>query len=540
MIEWVVQTVSSSSVGALFLILLTGLLLGQMRLFGLNLGSAGVLFTALLAGHYKLVVPEFYGSLGVIFFVYAVGLQAGPRFIHTIRTSGASLIRVCLVIIGAGAVAALVMGRLFSLEPGIVVGAFAGAMTSTPALAAGLEVFRTSSSAQLALAAVSYGLAYPIGVIGAVLPVQLLPKLLKKHVKQPSAEREGDPSGAITTAAFRVENPNIVGRTVEGVNLWDFARISLSRILHEGEVHVVLGSTVLREGDEVLAVGRPDDLAKLELVIGSRIDSTPLFEQGDRTLEARDIFVGTRATKGRSTASLSARYGVSLTRVVRLGIALAPGRDMALEPGDRIRAVGEPNQLEELEQALGHREQSIFETDMLGLVSGILAGVILGLIPWPISGAIGSLKLGLAGGPLFVSILAGHYGKIGPISNRIPASARFLLRELGLVLFLAYAGSKAGVNFVETFRQSGVAVLVTSLVIVLVPVALGFVTAFVVYRYDLTFSLGLICGGMTSTPALGTLISSLKTQEPAIAYAAIYPIALIAVTATAQVMALLL
>lgn len=540
MIDWLLQTVSSSSVGALFLILVTGLLLGQVRVFGVNLGSSGVLFTALLAGHYRLIVPEFYGSLGVIFFVYAVGLQAGPRFVHTVRTSGAALIRIGLIIIGAGAGAALVMGSLFDLSPGIIVGALAGAMTSTPALAAGLEVFRSDGSGQLALATVSYGLAYPIGVIGTVLPIQLLPKLLKKHVKQPVAERGEGGVGAITSVAFRVENPNLVGKTVEQANLWDFARISLSRILHEGEVHVALSTTVLDAGDEVLAVGTPEHLAKLEPVMGKRVDSAPLFERGDRALEWREVSVGTKAAAERSTAALSGRYGVSITRVMRLGIALPPGRDMTLEPGDRIRAVGEPSQLEELERALGHREQSVFETDMLGLVSGILAGVVLGLIPWPISRAIGSIKLGLAGGPLFVSILAGHFGKIGPISNRIPTSTRFLLREFGLVLFLAYAGSRAGVHFVETFQQSGAAVILTSLAIVLVPVILGFFVAFVVYRYDLAFSLGLVCGGMTSTPALGTLISSLKTQEPAIAYAAIYPLALIAVTAAAQVMAMLL
>ena len=540
MIDWVVQAVSSSDVGALFLILLTGLLLGQVRVFGLNLGSSGVLFTALLAGHYKLIVPDVYGSIGVIFFVYAVGLQAGPRFIHTIRTSGAALIRIGLLIIGAGAVAVIVMGKLFELPPGIIVGTFAGAMTSTPALAAGMEVFRSASATQLALTTVSYGLAYPIGVIGTVLPVQLLPKLLKKYVKGPSGEGESAAGGALTRAAFRVENPNIVGKTVEQANLWDFARISLSRILHEGSVSVILGSTVLHKGDEVLAVGNPDALAKLELVIGSRTDSAPLFERSGRALDWREISVGTHAVKDRSTAMLGARYGVSITRVLRLNISLPPGRDMVLEPGDRIRAVGDPKQLDALERALGHREASIFETDMLGLVSGILAGVILGLIPWPLTKSIGAIKLGLAGGPLFVSIVAGHFGRIGPISNRIPSSARFLLREFGLVLFLAYAGSKAGVHFVETFRESGMAVIVMSLVTVLVPVVSGFLVAFAVYRYDLTFSLGLICGGMTSTPALGTLISSLKTQEPAIAYAAIYPLALIAVTAVAQVMAMVL
>jgi putative transport protein len=237
---------------------------------------------------------------------------------------------------------------------------------------------------------------------------------------------------------------------------------------------------------------------------------------------------------------LCREYGVSITRVLRLNISLSPGRNRVLEPGDRIRVVGNPQQLDKLEKTLGHREASIFETDMLGLSSGILAGIVLGLIPWKLTGSMGALKLGLAGGPLFMSIIAGHFGKIGPISNRIPASARFLLREFGLVLFLAYAGSKAGEHFVETFVQSGGAVVAMAIVTMLVPIFIGFVVAYWVYRYDLSFSLGLICGGMTSTPALGTLISSLKSQEPAVGYAAIYPIALIAVTISAQMMALFL
>jgi putative transport protein len=170
----------------------------------------------------------------------------------------------------------------------------------------------------------------------------------------------------------------------------------------------------------------------------------------------------------------------------------------------------------------------------------MLVGVAIGLIPWPITESIAPVRLGVAGGPLLVSLLAGHFGKIGPISNRIPASARFLLREFGLVLFLAYAGSRAGEHFVETFAQNGGAVLLLAFLTVFIPVLFGFAIAYWVYRYDLAFSLGLVCGGMTSTPALGVLISSLRTQQPALSYAAIYPLALIAVTAAAQIMALVL
>lgn len=538
MIDWTVEILSSTSVGALFLILLTGLVLGQVRVFGLSLGSSGVLFTALIAGHFGLLVPSIYGSLGVIFFVYAVGLQAGPRFIHTVRTSGGVLIRLGLLLIGSGAAVAIIVGTLFDLSPGIIVGAFAGAMTSTPALAAGLDAFRTVSPQEMALVTVSYGLAYPLGIIGVVVPIQVLPRLFKSRLGTDSTTT--DAQDTLANAAFLVENPNIVGRTVDEASLWDFADISLSRILHDGDVNVVLSSTLLSEGDVVLAVGTSEELAKLELLVGPRTVPHLLLSEGSQQIETRTISVGRQAEEDLSTSELSSRYGVSITRLLRLNIALPVGRGMHLEPGDRIHIVGEPARLDELEEALGHREGSIWETDMLGLVSGMLVGVAIGLIPWPITESIAPVRLGVAGGPLLVSLLAGHFGKIGPISNRIPASARFLLREFGLVLFLAYAGSRAGEHFVETFAQNGGAVLLLSFLTVFIPVLVGFAVAYWVYRYDLAFSLGLVCGGMTSTPALGVLISSMRTQQPALSYAAIYPLALIAVTVAAQIMALVL
>jgi putative transport protein len=538
MLDWILGTLSATNVGALFLILLTGLAFGQIRVAGLNLGSSGVLFTALIAGHFGHLVPSIYGSLGVIFFVYAVGLQAGPRFVHTIRTSGSTLIRLGLLVIGVGAITAIIAGKLLDLSPGMIAGAFAGAMTSTPALAAGLDALRSISPEEAAIITVSYGLAYPLGIIGVVVPIQLLPKLL--HRKSAKEQSERNAEDLLANAAFLVENPNIVGCTVDEASVWDFAEVSLSRILHEGDVSVILGSTVLHEGDVVLAVGTADELGKLEMVIGPRTVPHLLLSEGTRNIEYRTVFVGRHSEHEVSTASLSSRYGVGITRLLRLNIALPVGKSMRLEPGDRIRIVGEPEHLDALEDALGHREGSIYETDMLGLISGMLVGVIIGLIPWPISSGMAPVKLGLAGGPLLMSLLAGHFGKIGPISNRIPASARFLLRELGLVLFLAYAGSRAGEHFVSTFAQYGGSVIILAAFTVMMPVIVGFAVGYWVYRYDIGFTLGLLCGGMTSTPALGTLLGSMKSQEPAIAYAAIYPLALIAVTAVTQAMALLL
>lgn len=539
MIDWTFEILSATHVGALFLILLSGLALGQIRMFGLSLGSSGVLFTALIAGHFGLIVPSIYGSLGVIFFVYAVGLQAGPRFVHTVRTSGGALVRLGLLLIGSGAAAAIVVGKLFNLSPGIIVGAFAGAMTSTPALAAGLDALRSVSPEQIALVTVSYGLAYPLGIIGVVLPVQIFPKLIKSRLgTEPTA---ADTHDTLANAAFLVDNRNIIGRTVEEANLWDFADISLSRILHNGEVDVVLGSTLLSEGDVLLAVGTADELAKLEYLIGPRTVPQLLLSEGSQVIESREISVGRQVEDGSmSTSALSSRYGVSITRLLRLNFEIPAGRGVLLEPGDRIHVVGDPSRLGDLERAVGHREGSIWETDMLGLISGMLLGVVLGLIPWPLTESIAPVRLGMAGGPLFVSLLAGHFGKIGPISNRIPASSRFLLREFGLVLFLANAGSRAGEHFVETFAQNGGAVILLSLVTVFIPVLVGFAVAYWVYRYDLAFSLGLVCGGMTSTPALGVLISSMRSQQPALSYAAIYPLALIAVTLAAQIMAIAL
>lgn len=527
------DTILHNPVADSFVIIVLGLLLGRVQVKGISLGSSGVLFVALAFGHFGWVPAEgmrVLGQFGVVLFVYSIGLQAGPRFVQTLRGKGTIPLVVAGGTVVGGAVVAGLLGSILAIESNLTVGVFAGALTSTPALAAATEVSDSP------LVSVAYGLAYPFGVIGVVLFGQLLPRWAARWPQREDRRPDTPLSEPIHQRCYLVQNPACVGKRAAELRLHDLVSVNISRVCREDKVLPFQEDLRLERGDIVLAVGTGTELDRLALIIGPPVPAEVEIRNVPNVV-ARDVYISETGFAGRSLRQLHVRskYSVVITRVRREGVEFAPRGDFVLEIGDLVRTVGYEPDVRAFVQAAGIHEQRIHETGIPQFAFGLVLGFVLGFLPLPIPG-FGSIKLGLAGGPLFVGLLLGHFGRIGRLRVHVPIAARYLMRELGLVLFLVSAGVAAGADLVPTLRAQGPALLVLAMGTVLLSLVIGFSLAYILCRQTLPSTMGMTCGAMTSTPGLGAVSGQFESDVPALSYAAAYPVALIAMTVIAQLM----
>ncbi|TWT32968.1 aspartate:alanine exchanger family transporter [Blastopirellula retiformator] len=507
-----------------------GLLLGQVSLFGLTLGSAGVLFVGLVAGHLQLHVPGGTGEIGLAAFVYCVGLGAGPTFFRSLVQDGRSLAMLGAVIVASGATTAWGVGKLLGLPAELAGGVFAGAMTSTPALGALTTAIPDSPDV-----AVGFGVGYPFGIIGVVAFVQVLPKLLGRELKSSTA---GDPSAAATQIVRKlveIRNPAIVGKRPGGVPMLEAANCQTPRVRDGELLRPTPHDFQFTIGQQVMLVGPEKNLATVMDMLGTEVEGADqLLLDAER--QRRHIVVTSPEMVGKSLKELHllSTYGVTITRIRRYDVEFVPSAMTTIEFGDQLTAVGEPESWPEVERLAGHRPSTLDHSDILSLAIGLLFGIALGMIPVSIGNQ--SIQLGLAGGPLIVGLILGHFGRLGPIAGHLPRSARMLLMEAGLALFLASAGVSAGGNFVAVLQSQGIWLCVGAAAVAIVPLTVGFLLADFVLKLRLLKSLGAICGGMTSTPGLAAITSATDAAEPVIAYVAAYPIALFLVTILAPIL----
>lgn len=507
-----------------------GLALGRVTVGGLSLGSSGVLFVALLAGHWGAKTYGGVGTIGLVLFVYAVGIGAGGRFFGALRREGSTLAQLSLVVTISGALIAIGCSYLLEIPAGLAAGLYAGALTSTPALAAATETLKEGGS-QIPI---GYGIAYPFGVIGVVVFVQLLPRLLKIDLEKEAAKAPDPASGEmrIATSQVVVTNPGILG-----VRIADFEELGLLGVqvtrVRKGERGVPLSYVdTFAENQELFLVGPEKQLRSAVKLLGHE-SAQPFFKDWER--ERRQLIVLDRAFAGRPLRELNLLrdHGITISRISRLGFTFVPNAETVLEANDVVTAIGDSEAIERFAKAIGHRSQAFDETDLLSLGVGLSLGVVVGQLSFGLPG-LGALSLGLAGGPLLVGLILGHFGKVGRIVGHIPRPTRIMLQEFGLVLFLTEAGIKGGVSMVETFREYGLMLFLAGAVVTAIPLALGYLIARRLFRLNVLQSLGGICGGMTSTPALGAITAKTDSQQPVVSYATAYPVALILMTILAK------
>ena len=526
------QLLTDQPLLALFAMIATGLLLGNVKVKGVNLGSSGVLFTALLAGHLGYHIPESVGTLGLVLFVYCIGIGAGSRFFASLAREGATLAKLALVIVLLGGAVAWIGAKLLGLPAGLATGIFAGALTSTPALAAATEGLVASGGADAV--SIGYGIAYPFGVIGVVLFVQVLPRILKIDLDAIAAKTPVNRDNHVENVLVEVTNPNLFGQKISESGITHFNACQICRIFSGDRLVPLQYADVFAANQILLLVGRSSELAIAVELIGKRSDRNLMR---DIESERQHLVVTSSAFIGQKMGAVAPlrNYGVVVTRIARLGLTFVPNAETTIDRYDKLTCVGRAEDLQKFSAAIGHRSNVIDATDLLSLSVGLTLGIVVGLLPFGLPGGA-PVTLGLAGGPLFVGLILGHFGKVGRIVGHIPRPTRMLLQELGLVFFLANAGVRGGGALVDTLQEHGFALFGLGICISALPLLAAWPIATRLFKMNALQALGGICGGMTSTPALGAITEKTDAQAPVISYVSAYPVALIVMIIVSKIL----
>lgn len=512
----------------LFAILAIGSWIGHCSIKNFSFGAAGVLFAAMFFGHFGFQVPEAIMELGLLLFVYAIGLSAGPRFFRTFRRRGIQFVIIALVTVSTGALVTIGIAYILHLDYSLAAGLYAGAMTCTPALAAAIDAIERLAPGMSANASVGYGIAYPYSMLGVVLLIQFAPRLLHRDLpqaeKQWMKEKQAE-TPALEAYQYRITNPNCAGKSVLEIDPHRMSQANISRIKRGKRVFPAASDMVLQMGDIVMAVGTPAELEKMQFLLGEQVHEPMDANDNIITLDT-EITQEAICGKTLGTMKVWEQYTVVITRIRRQGLELTPTGNATLEMGDTIRIVGNREAVAAFAQLVHGSPQKVDETNMVPFLAGLLLGIFVGLIPLPLPSGM-SVKLGMAGGAFIVSLLAGHFGRIGPLRFYIPQAARNLSRELGLILFLAGAGVNAGAHFVEILQQRGPGLLIGGAIVTTLSVLAGLLLMDRLYHMNLLSTMGALCACMTNPPGLGAANSQTETDLPAISYASVYPVALI-------------
>jgi len=541
----------AEAVLVLSIISLIGLAISALKIRGIGLGITGVLFSGLFFGHIgwhiSQEVLQFVREFGLILFVFTIGLQIGPGFFASLKKQGlpANLCAAAIVIGGAALTAGLAW--MMGIHPFAAAGLFSGATTNTPSLGAAqqaLAMIPGVDATMKSLPALAYAVAYPGGVLGIIVCIVLLKAALRID---PAAELEAFESERrsqtppLIRANLRIANGNLDGLAVSSLPGLRETGVIISRIQTPGaNVQVAGPETLVHLGDTILAVGTREALDSFQRIVGELSDVN-LLESSDHIFLKR-IVVTCKFPLGKSLRQLALHttYGVVVTRVQRGELEMAADPDMRLQFGDTLQVVGDKQSLDQAAALLGNSPKDLGHTNFLPVFAGIALGVAVGLIPFVIPGLPVPVRLGLAGGPLVIAILLSRIGQIGPVVWYMPPGANLALRELGIILFLACVGLKAGTQFVPTLLSpEGFQWLVAGFCITLVPILLVGLFARLVLKLNYISLTGIIAGSMTDPPALAFANTLVKSDGPSISYASVYPLTMLLRILCAQVLILM-
>lgn len=531
------------SVFVIMLVSAGGLALGNVRLFDIRLGIAGVMFSGIAFSYLGFAInPAMLALLrdfGLILFVYSIGTDVGPGFFASFRSDGLrlNLMTVSIMLFGVGLT--LLISRLAGVPVPLAVGMYAGASTNTPALAAAQQTL-SADPAAAASTAVGCALAYPGGIIGMILVILLLKHIFRRELSA-ELDQAYKPAPGLINASISVDNRNLDGLKVREIPALSELGVAVSRIHHEGRVSIAHDDTVVRVGDVLLAIGLEENIRKFTLVVGSR-SSMDLKKLPSRIVQAR-VVVTHKDVIGRALAGLGLeeRYDVVATRVSRSGMEFLVPDGYVLQFADNLVVVGEEASVAQVSKLLGNSPKDLNHPRLIPVFIGIGLGVVLGSIPVAVPGLSAPIRLGLAGGPMIVAILLSRAQSIGPLNWYMPPAANLMLRELGIVLFLACVGLDSGAKFVETVvHGNGVQLMALSALITVLPALAGAYAFKRRYGFNFMALCGALTGSTTNPPALafaGSIApnSSLHTM----AYATVYPLAMILRIISAQLIPLL-
>ena len=528
-----------------------GTLLGKVKIGGISLGITWILFVGIAFGHFKMGIdPKVLGfvkEFGLILFIYSVGLQVGPGFFASLKKNGLKLNALSVGVVLVGILVTCLLAAFSDTGLITMTGVMAGAVTNTPALGSAQQTYLDTMGVNEPSIALGYAVAYPLGVIGLIAALILLRKLFRVdpvkederlHKEHVIETHEPDRVTVVVT------NPQLDGRRV-----WELARLLnrpfvISRVLKEGgEPQLADAQTVITLGDKVFFVCDPRDTEAVVTFLGRQIEMPQaVWDEQSRGTElvSRRILVTRSSINGKQLGSLQLRnhYKVNVTRVNRSGVDLIASPTLELLLGDRLTVVGAESAIGEVAGLLGNSQQRLREPNLIPMFIGILLGVVVGMIPFRISGIPLPVKLGLAGGPLIVAILLSRFGARFHLVTYTTISASLMLREIGISLFLAAVGLSAGPEFVSTLTGGGFVWVGYGFLITVIPILVMGLLGRWVFKFDYFSLMGTLSGSMTDPIALSFISSNSPNDLPAVSYSTVYPLTMFLRVVSAQILIL--
>lgn len=534
-------------------VIAAGVLLGKIKFFGISLGVTFVLFVGIMVGHFGFTgnpaILSFIQDFGLILFVFCIGLQVGPSFFSSFKKGGITmnLLAVGIVMLNIAVALALYYALQGRVEMPMMVGILCGAVTNTPGLGAANEALQQLSYNGPEIA-MGYACAYPLGVMGIILSMIVIRYLcrvdMNREAEEIQQEEEANPHLKPYTISLKVQNEALTGKKLSQVQAFLARDFVCTRIIQDNRMVSPNANTVLRLGDKMFIVCAEDDSEAIMTFIGPSIDMDwNATNHSDKPMVSRRILVTQPQINGKTLGELhfSSMYGVNVTRVNRSGMDLFAARNLRLQVGDRVMVVGTQDAIERVAGLLGNQLKRLDHPNIVTIFVGILCGIFFGSLPIAIPGMPTPVKLGLAGGPLIISILIGRFGHKVKLVTYTTMSANLMLREVGLVLFLASVGIKAGGNFVQMVVEGdGLLYVGLGFLITIIPLLIMGMIACWHHRVNYYTLMGLIAGSNTDPPALAYANQISGNDAPAVGYSTVYPLAMFLRILTAQLLILTL
>lgn len=559
--DWIINlftnTESIAHIALLYAVVIAvGILLGKIKIGGISLGVTFVLFAGIVAGHIGFTGPtnilSFIQDFGLILFVFCIGLQVGPGFFESFKKGGVTLnlLSTTLVLLNVGVMFAcyyIFFDTNDKTNLPMMVGTLYGAVTNTPGLGAANEalesVWKAVDGAVPQIAA-GYACAYPLGVlgiIGATIAVRFITRTKLEEEEELKEEAGDNAHTKPLQMHLKVDNTYLAGRTVKQINEFLNRDVVFSRLLHEGNVSIPSSRDVFHMGDEVLVVCAAVDAEAIQAFIGPEIEKPWEEDQSNQPLISKRIVITNPSMNGKELGKMhfSSVYGVTVTRISRQGMDLFASRNYRFQVGDKLLVVGPTDNVNRIADLMGNSVKRLDTPNIATIFIGIIIGILFGSIPFAIPGMPVPMKLGIAGGPLIIAILIGRFGHRMKLNTYTTTSANMMLREMGLVLFLASVGVKAGAHFWDTVVEGdGLMYVFTGFLITIIPILIIGTIARLKFKFNYFTIMGMLAGTCTDPPALAYANSICSREAPAIGYSTVYPLSMFLRIFTAQLIVL--
>ncbi|MDR0843844.1 MAG: putative transporter [Tannerella sp.] len=555
--DWISNLVWGEGIGhsilLLSIVISVGIQLGKIKIFGVSLGITFVLFVGVFLGHFGFGMhPEvlhFFKEFGLILFVFSIGMQVGPGFFTSFKKGGMTLNMLACGVVFLGVVITVAIHFITNTPISTMVGILSGAVTNTPGLGAAQQAYRDISGTADGSIALGYAVAYPLGVVGIILSMLFIRYVFRvnfgKEEERIAAEESKQTNGA-TPISLIVRNPAIANKKIgELAALLENHDFVVSRILYKESRRIEIASadSVLHEGDKIFVITTEHDVEIIKAFIGEEIRmDRKQWIPADTEFISRRIVVTKPELNGKQLGHLQIRrlHGVNITRINRSGIDLVATPNLTLQVGDRLTVVGSEVAVKKVEELLGNSLKRLNEPNLITIFIGIALGIILGSIPFTFPGIPQPVKLGLAGGPLIVSILISRFGYHYKLITYTTQSANLMLREIGITVFLACVGLDAGTGFVDTIVNKGGFIWIGyGFIITVIPLLVVGCIGRYFYKLNYFTLMGLLAGSTTDPPALAYSNATAGNDIPAVGYATVYPITMFLRVLTAQLLILL-